>query len=133
MFYVVVIVSIVHEDLTETALWGKPCLINLVSGIVVICCANRFYQFLIIFWSGIIETLDGTEKNAQIQQVYVRQVCCLHVELCIDTLLCQCVIEFLVILTDVILCSILLNENFPGKPVPPWPFVHDSWKQLGDK
>ena len=64
MVYAVVVV---HYYLIETALYGMPCLINLVPGSAML--TDSINSF--IFWSSIIETLDVTEK-AQIQKVYVR-------------------------------------------------------------
>ena len=67
----VVVVSIVHDYLIEAALLGEPGTINLVLQIAVIHHANLLYQFLIMFWCSIVETLDGSEKP-QIQQVNIR-------------------------------------------------------------
>ena len=51
MVYVVIIIPIVDDDLVVAALYGKICLIYLLSGIVFVCHTNQFYQFLFISWS----------------------------------------------------------------------------------
>ena len=65
MVNVVIIVTMVHDDLVEAALQGKPCSIDLVVGILIVCLTNCFHQLFFVFGS-IIETLYGSKK-AQIQ------------------------------------------------------------------
>ena len=62
---VVIIVTVVSDYLVETALKGKPGLIDLVMGIVVVCHANQFYQ--LFFFLGAASLKLYGSKKAQIQ------------------------------------------------------------------
>ena len=54
----------------------------------------------------------------------------MHVEFCIDILLHQCIVEFLIILMNMVFCTILSYENCSWHPVPSRPILQDSQNQF---
>ena len=71
MVDVVIIVTMVSNDLVKTALQGQPSPIDFLLGIVIVCLTNCLYQLLLVSWHCIIETLYGSEKP-QVQQINIR-------------------------------------------------------------
>ena len=71
MVNLVVITTIVLDNLVQATLKGQPGMIDFVSQIIFICHTDHLYEFLFVFQGCIIETLDYSEKP-KIQQVCVR-------------------------------------------------------------